>query len=111
MRQVSIGPGSGEAPTVDVLQEAHQMIMDQVDDRNGGLGAQPKFPQPMIYELLLRHLLRSQDPQALHTVELTLNRIAKGGIYDQIGGGFHRYSTDAVWLVPTSKKYFATMPC
>ena len=104
MRQVSSGVGSGEPLTADLLQQAHSAIQDEADETNGGLGPQPKFPQPMVYEFLLRYHQRLQDPQALHIVELTLERMAKGGIYDQIGGGFHRYSTDAVWLVPHFEK-------
>ena len=104
MQQMSAGVQSAEPLTVDVLHTAKRAIAGQFDNRHGGVGMQPKFPQPMTYEFLLRHYLRSQDTQALEMVELTLKRMAEGGIYDQIGGGFHRYSTDTYWLVPHFEK-------
>ena len=58
----------------------------------------------MTLEFLLRHYLRTEDPSVLEMVELTLDRMAGGGIYDQLGGGFHRYSTDTYWLVPHFEK-------
>ena len=104
MQQLSSGVRSLEPLTKDVIYKAYQGIAGQFDDRYGGVGMQPKFPQPMTYEFLLRYHLRSQDPQALDMAELTLQRMALGGIYDQIGGGFHRYSTDTFWLVPHFEK-------
>ena len=65
---------------------------------------QPKFPQPMLYEFLLTHATAQNNESALEFVELTLTKMARGGIYDQIGGGFHRYSVDSVWLVPHFEK-------
>lgn len=88
----------------DILDQAYQALVPQFDDQNGGFGLAPKFPQPMILNFLLRSYNRTRDPQALNMVELTLDRMAAGGIYDQIGGGFHRYSTDAHWLVPHFEK-------
>ena len=58
----------------------------------------------MVWEYMLRHHVRTGDSGALNAVELTLDRMAEGGIYDQIGGGFHRYSTDRTWLVPHFEK-------
>ena len=104
MQQMSSGARSVDPLTDDVLYQAYRGISGQFDDRYGGVGMQPKFPQPMTYEFLLRYYRRSQDPQALEMVELTLRRMAEGGIYDQIGGGFHRYSTDTFWLVPHFEK-------
>ncbi|MCH7787641.1 MAG: thioredoxin domain-containing protein, partial [Chloroflexi bacterium] len=104
MRQVSQSARSLDPLTTDVMYQAYRSIAGQFDDINGGMGVQPKFPQPMTYEFLLRTYLRSQDAQAFEIVELTLDRMAFGGIYDQIGGGFHRYSTDALWLVPHFEK-------
>ena len=104
MQQMSSGVRSLDPLTDDVLYQAYRGIAGQFDDRHGGVGMQPKFPQPMTYEFLLRYHLRSRDPQALEMVELTLRRMAEGGIYDQIGGGFHRYSTDTFWLVPHFEK-------
>ena len=104
MRQLSGGMAGIEPLTVDVLQSAKRSVSSQFDGRHGGVGLQPKFPQPMTYEFLLRHHDRTQDPESLEMVELTLTRMAEGGIYDQIGGGFHRYSTDTYWLVPHFEK-------
>jgi uncharacterized protein YyaL (SSP411 family) len=74
------------------------------DAANGGFGQAPKFPQPMNLDFLLRTWKRKDDAKALAMVEKTLERMARGGIYDQLGGGFHRYSTDAKWLAPHFEK-------
>ena len=105
MRQMSaVAQPALEPLTLDVMRQAARKVASEFDDRNGGVGMQPKFPQPMTYEFLLRHHQRAGDADALGMVELTLQRMALGGIYDQIGGGFHRYSTDAFWLVPHFEK-------
>ena len=100
----SLGSRSQDPLTPQVLSEAFRGMAKQFDHRSGGMGLQPKFPQPMGYEFLLRYHVRTGDLQAREMVELTLDRMAAGGIYDQIGGGFHRYSTDAFWLVPHFEK-------
>ncbi|MCX8278077.1 MAG: thioredoxin domain-containing protein [Dehalococcoidia bacterium] len=79
-------------------------LVSNADLENGGMQGAPKFPQPMIYELLLRYWKRTGSSQALDTVTLTLEKMAHGGIYDQIGGGFARYSVDDKWLVPHFEK-------
>ena len=104
MRAMSSAVRSIDPLTADILSQAYREIAGQFDDTYGGVGMEPKFPQPMTYEFLLRHHLRTGDPQALKMVELTLDRMAMGGIYDQLGGGFHRYSTDMLWLVPHFEK-------
>ena len=104
IRQASSGVVSRDPLTVDILHQAYSGIASQFDHRHGGTGLQPKFPQPMIYEFLIRHHLRFESPSALDMVELTLENMAHGGIYDQLGGGFHRYSTDTYWLVPHFEK-------
>ena len=105
MSQTLAAPATDAQPLTDgVMRQALARVQSDFDDRHGGVGMQPKFPQPMTYEFLLRHHLRFQDPDALHMAELTLQRMALGGIYDQIGGGFHRYSTDAFWIVPHFEK-------
>ena len=73
------------------------------DPRWGGFGGAPKFPQPMTLEFVLRQAVRGV-PDALEMVVLTLDRMADGGMYDQVGGGFARYSTDGAWLVPHFEK-------
>ena len=83
---------------------AYTSIRAAFDAQNGGFGSAPKFPQPMLLEFLLRQCCRTGDPLCLLMVEHTLTKMAKGGIYDQIGDGFHRYSVDARWLVPHFEK-------
>ena len=90
--------------TVDILHKAYSSLATNFDYQNGGFGNAPKFPQPMTPEVLLRFYHHGYNPRALELVELTLEKMAYGGIYDQIGGGFHRYSTDAYWLVPHFEK-------
>ena len=96
--------GPAEALNADLLDAAAVGVLRNFDSQHGGFGGAPKFPQPMILEFLLRAHLRSGDRRALQAVELTLTKMARGGMYDQIGGGFHRYSVDAVWLVPHFEK-------
>jgi uncharacterized protein YyaL (SSP411 family) len=79
-------------------------LVGNADLEHGGSQGAPKFPQPMIYELLLRYWKRTGSSQALDIVTLTLEKMAHGGIYDQIGGGFARYSVDDRWLVPHFEK-------
>lgn len=93
-----------ESLTADILPVAYEGLKGNFDPDNGGFGAAPKFPQPMILEFLLRYHHRTGDPQALRMVETSLNHMARGGIYDHLGGGFHRYSTDSFWLVPHFEK-------
>ena len=94
--------------TVDVerrqLDAAVAGLVGSFDATHGGFGGAPKFPAPMTLEFLLRAWRRSGDAEVLRTVTLTLDRMADGGIHDQLGGGFARYSTDAHWLVPHFEK-------
>jgi uncharacterized protein YyaL (SSP411 family) len=87
-----------------ILDRAFEGLAARFDPRNGGLGGAPKFPQPMVLELMLRHWRRTGAAEALRMAEVTLRRMAAGGIYDHLGGGFHRYSVDAEWLVPHFEK-------
>ena len=88
----------------DILTSAVSGLTQQFDRTWGGFGQAPKFPQPMVIEFLLREHLRGGNDDALGMAELTLQRMAQGGIYDQIGGGFARYSVDEQWLVPHFEK-------
>ncbi|HLF03255.1 MAG TPA: DUF255 domain-containing protein, partial [Anaerolineales bacterium] len=88
----------------ETLLGAVKGLWSTFDWRHAGWGAAPKFPQPMTIEFLLRHHHRTGDALALEMVTKTLDSMLKGGMYDQLGGGFHRYSTDAVWLVPHFEK-------
>ncbi|TCJ19853.1 thioredoxin domain-containing protein [Rubrobacter taiwanensis] len=87
-----------------LLDAAARALLEQADARFGGFGGAPKFPQPMNLELLLRHYRRTGERSALSHVETTLRAMANGGIYDQLGGGFARYSVDEYWLVPHFEK-------
>lgn len=87
-----------------VLELAIKNVTGNIDYSHGGTRGAPKFPQPMTYDFLLRAYQRTQRESLLEIVELTLQKMAAGGIYDQLGGGFHRYSTDAVWLAPHFEK-------
>jgi uncharacterized protein YyaL (SSP411 family) len=90
--------------TDEVLVTAFQGLSAQFDERRGGLGGAPKFPQPMIWDFALRFARRTGNPYARRMVDVTLTHRARGGIRDQLGGGFHRYAVDAEWLVPHFEK-------
>jgi len=87
-----------------LLEAAVQGIQRGFDSTNGGFGQAPKFPNPMNLEYLLRSYAHSNSNESLHVVTYTLRKMATGGIYDQVGGGFHRYSVDAIWMVPHFEK-------
>ena len=95
---------SSDILTADTISSAYSTLSQGFDTEDGGFGTAPKFPQPMVLEFLLRYHHRTGDQQALQMVETTLEHMARGGIYDQLGGGFHRYSTDPFWLVPHFEK-------
>ncbi|MBV9326320.1 MAG: thioredoxin domain-containing protein [Chloroflexi bacterium] len=97
-------PASRSELDAPILDAAANGLKKQHDPVDGGLGNAPKFPQPMALEFLLRQWKRTGDPEALHVVTHTLDRMARGGIYDHLGGGFARYSTDNEWLVPHFEK-------
>ncbi len=87
-----------------LLKRAEQELLSSLDRVHGGFGGAPKFPHPMDLRVLLRCWKRFGNKAALDAVTLTLEKMAGGGIYDHLGGGFHRYSTDAHWLVPHFEK-------
>lgn len=99
-----LGIGGDSVLNEGLLDNAAGMLAQNFDRNYGGFGGAPKFPQPMNLEFLLRVYTRTQDADVLHMVTHTLDKMAKGGIYDQIGGGFARYSVDAIWLVPHFEK-------
>ncbi|MCY3003175.1 MAG: thioredoxin domain-containing protein [Planctomycetota bacterium] len=103
IRKDPASAGAGDLDA-DVLNAAFAMLASNFDAQWGGFGDAPKFPHAMDVRLVLRHWLRTEDPQALAMVTVTLDRMAAGGVYDQLGGGFHRYSTDAKWLIPHFEK-------
>jgi uncharacterized protein YyaL (SSP411 family) len=98
-------PTSGDAElSALVLDHAVRGLGQQFDATHGGFGGAPKFPQSMVLDFLLREYHRGGNTLALRMVERSLERMARGGIYDQLGGGFHRYSVDESWLVPHFEK-------
>jgi uncharacterized protein len=97
-------PAAGDAPTDEQLASAVAALGHQYDDARGGFGGAPKFPPSMVLELLLRHHARTGSAEALLMVEGTGGAMARGGMYDQLAGGFARYSVDADWVVPHFEK-------
>jgi uncharacterized protein len=98
-------PAAAEgAITTDLLDQIAERLAQEVDPVHGGIGGAPKFPQPAIFELIWRAYRRTRNIELKRLVVLTLDRMCQGGIYDHLGGGFARYSTDARWLVPHFEK-------
>ncbi|MFB6305193.1 MAG: thioredoxin domain-containing protein [Haloferacaceae archaeon] len=94
-----------EPPDAEVLRAAADAVVRSADREHGGFGSSgPKFPQPSRLELLLRTAVVTGDDDALDVAVGTLDAMASGGMYDQIGGGFHRYATDREWVVPHFEK-------
>jgi uncharacterized protein YyaL (SSP411 family) len=103
LQQSSLYRG-GNALDANVLDSAFEQFEATFDSRFGGFGQAPKFPTPHNLMFLLRYWKRSNNPRALEMVEKTLREMRRGGIYDHIGYGFHRYSTDSEWLLPHFEK-------
>ncbi|MDP9240280.1 MAG: thioredoxin domain-containing protein, partial [Actinomycetota bacterium] len=95
---------SGGALTAAQLDRAATALLQEHDPANAGFGGAPKFPPSMVLEFLLRHAARTGRADVLSVVEFTAERMARGGIYDQLAGGFARYSVDAGWVVPHFEK-------
>jgi uncharacterized protein YyaL (SSP411 family) len=98
-------PGANAiVPGPDVLERVTALLMRRFDDTHGGFGTRPKFPNTMPLEVLLRRGVLDRDGPAREAVRMALESMRKGGIWDHLGGGFHRYSTDERWLVPHFEK-------
>ncbi len=95
------GAASADAAALD---RAYTHFSRTFDEQHGGFGAAPKFPRPVIFNFLLRHWARTGETRAAEMVTATLMAMARGGMNDQLGGGFHRYSVDAYWFVPHFEK-------
>ncbi len=104
LRRMSIVETAQGGLSTDLLDAAFSNFLKTFDTTNGGFGGAPKFPPAMSLEFLLRYHHRTGNEQALEIVKFTLDKMARGGIYDQIGGGFHRYAVDSIWLVPHFEK-------
>ena len=96
--------GSSQMPGSGALIRANREAIDQIDPTWGGIGRRTKFPSSTPIRFLLRYHRRTGDETSLRLATLTLDKMANGGLYDQVGGGFHRYSTDPRWLVPHFEK-------
>ncbi len=97
-------PASEGDLNLTLLDDAARSLGRMFEPVHGGFGSAPKFPHPMDLRVLIRHHARTGDAHALHMVRHTLDKMARGGIYDQLGGGFARYSTDERWLAPHFEK-------
>ena len=103
--QVSTSTGTDAAkPGIAALERTYRQIRSSYDGERGGFGSAPKFPRPVVLNFLLRYYARTGDEAALDMSLHALRAMARGGIYDHLGGGFHRYSTDASWHVPHFEK-------
>src|SRR3989454_7062047 len=95
---------SNQVMTIALLNRAFGELAGRFDNAEGGFGGAPKFPHSMDVSFLLRYHRRTRNPEALRMAVLSLEKMARGGMYDQVGGGFHRYAVDAKWLVPHFEK-------
>ena len=104
LRRMGLAEESREVLTAEVLDNASRRIVANYDRVHGGFGGAPKFPPAMTLEFLLQTHYRNHSDEILSIVTETCHKMAEGGMYDQLGGGFHRYSVDAKWLVPHFEK-------
>src|SRR2546430_12584383 len=104
LRRMGLAEEPRELLTSEILEGAYSRIARNYDAINGGFGSAPKFPPAMTLEFFLHMYSRTRSEGALEMVQHTCRKMAEGGMYDQLGGGFHRYSVDAQWLVPHFEK-------
>jgi uncharacterized protein len=106
LRENDFAESAGSPVELDerLLESAESALAQSFDPQYGGFGGAPKFPQPLALQFLLCRWPHAPDDELLHIATTTLDRMAMGGIYDQLGGGFHRYSVDARWLAPHFEK-------
>jgi uncharacterized protein YyaL (SSP411 family) len=104
LRSMARSAPSAQPFDPDIIVRAAEQLAQAHDPEHGGFGKAPKFPNAGVYELFMRAWRRSQSPRFLDPIMFTLRKMASGGIYDHLGGGFHRYSVDEKWLVPHFEK-------
>ena len=104
LQRMSLSTESQQPFSSDIIGQSAEQLAQAYDADHGGLGKAPKFPNVGVYELFLRHYHHSKGSRFLEMVTHTLTKMAQGGIYDHLGGGFHRYSVDEKWLVPHFEK-------
>ncbi len=102
--ETQLAPASGPPVSKETLDSGFYTFRRMFDTRRGGFGGAPKFPRPSTHNFLVRYCARTANPEALDMVVDTLRAMARGGMNDQLGGGFHRYSVDANWFVPHFEK-------
>ena len=98
------GRGAGDEAVREALESGFHVFRRTFDSKLGGFGNAPKFPRPSVHNFLLRYYARTESQEALDMVLMTLREMAKGGMHDQLGGGFHRYSVVERWFVPHFEK-------
>jgi len=105
-RQAAVEPRHAglAGPDAAMLESGFNVFRRTFDSQLGGFGGAPKFPRPAVFNFLLQYHARTRNQEALDMVLLTLREMAKGGMHDQLGGGFHRYSVDERWFVPHFEK-------
>jgi uncharacterized protein YyaL (SSP411 family) len=104
LQRMSASTESQQTLSSDIIEQGAEALSQAYDSDHGGFGKAPKFPNAGVYELFLRHYHRSRKDRFLEMMTHTLTAMAEGGIYDHLGGGFHRYSVDERWLVPHFEK-------
>ncbi len=104
LKQRAVVSGRHVALNETILTKGFEAFHEQYDEQYGGFGVKPKFPRPATFYFLLRYSHRFNEPRALHMTLSTLRRMAQSGIYDHLGGGFHRYAVDRAWRVPHFEK-------
>jgi uncharacterized protein YyaL (SSP411 family) len=104
LRRMGLAEESREVLTAEILDNASRRIVANYDRAHGGFGGAPKFPPAMTLEFLMQMQYRNHSDEILSIITETCHKMAEGGMYDQLGGGFHRYSVDAKWLVPHFEK-------
>ncbi len=104
LQNIGTVAGEGQEPTEDAVSAAAHSLLNNFDPQNGGFGQAPKFPLSLELSFLLHYYRYSGEAEVLEKLALTLEKMARGGIYDQLGGGFHRYTVDGAWVVPHFEK-------
>src|SRR6185436_16272705 len=102
--RTTVKPGGPGSIDTGILESGFNIFRRTFDTQLGGFGGAPKFPRPAVFTFLLRYHARTKNKEALDMTLLTLREMARGGMYDQLGGGFHRYSVDERWFVPHFEK-------
>lgn len=104
LRQASSSPGGDATPGNEVAETCFKHIAGTYDAQWGGFGSGPKFPRPSVFSFLTTYFKHTGNPDALNITTHTLRKMSEGGMYDHVGGGFHRYSVDGEWRVPHFEK-------